>query len=174
MIGKKIKEVIEESSLTVSVVAEKLGTNPANMYKIFQKDTVQTDVLVKLAKILNEPITVFFKDIPGLKLSATDVTLLEKTIEEQKKRIDELERSLNDKQNILDLLIEAGAIMGYEVWMYDQPEEVRKHRYDHLTDTGSLFANIESKEQIPFDTRNPVEIIKFARQIIAKRGTEKK
>lgn len=83
MIGEKIKALIEESRLNVSEVSKKLGTYPANMYKIFQKDSVQSDLLISLAKILDIPIVRFFEDEPELKL-------IEDEILEKLERMEEL------------------------------------------------------------------------------------
>lgn len=52
-IGKKIKEVFENSGLKPAFVATELNTSIRNLYYDFEKDTLPTDRLNGWCKVLN-------------------------------------------------------------------------------------------------------------------------
>lgn len=52
-IGKKIQEVLEEKNLTVVWFAGELGCSRTNVYKIFDKNSVDCNTMLRISKILN-------------------------------------------------------------------------------------------------------------------------
>ncbi len=64
-IGKKIKEAVSNMDrLTNKEFAEKLGTSENNVYKIFAKSKIDTDLLIKISKALKVSPAYFFEDDP--------------------------------------------------------------------------------------------------------------
>lgn len=52
-IGNRIKEVLKERGMTVTDFAESLSCNRQNVYKIFDKHDINTDLLMRISIILN-------------------------------------------------------------------------------------------------------------------------
>lgn len=53
-IGKVIKRLVKEKGFTVTEFAEKINYSRRNVYEIFDKNTIDTGLLVKIGKLLNE------------------------------------------------------------------------------------------------------------------------
>ncbi|MGM9766881.1 MAG: helix-turn-helix domain-containing protein [Candidatus Cryptobacteroides sp.] len=51
-IGKLIKEVVRRRGMTVVSFAEQLSCSRANVYKIFDKKSIDTDMLMRICAIL--------------------------------------------------------------------------------------------------------------------------
>ncbi|MCQ2113387.1 MAG: helix-turn-helix transcriptional regulator [Bacteroidaceae bacterium] len=58
-IGKRIREVLDEKGQSVTWFAQTLCYSRTNIYKIFQKETIDSDILMTISDILNHD---FFKD----------------------------------------------------------------------------------------------------------------
>ncbi|MBL3925809.1 XRE family transcriptional regulator [Bacteroides thetaiotaomicron] len=52
-IGKQIRQKMEEHQKTVVWLAKRLSCSRANVYKIFEKYSVDTDMLARISTILN-------------------------------------------------------------------------------------------------------------------------
>ena len=52
-IGQKIKEELYAQGISVSVVAKKISRSRNVVYKIFERESIDTNLLNKIAKILN-------------------------------------------------------------------------------------------------------------------------
>ncbi len=52
-IGNKIKNVFETRGIEVEQFAQRLGMQRANMYKIFERKTIQTGLLLKIGLALD-------------------------------------------------------------------------------------------------------------------------
>ena len=59
-IGELIKEELEHQERTVSWLARKLSCDRSNVYRIFQKQSIDTSVLKRISIILNHD---FFVDL---------------------------------------------------------------------------------------------------------------
>ena len=101
-IGNRIKNFIEGSKLSSVEVAKQMNTSYQNLYRIFNRESVETRYLFELSKILNIPVTSFFENETGKKFTQIDVENLRKENEELNRKIDKLEL---EKDN-LNLLIE--------------------------------------------------------------------
>lgn len=64
-IGKLIKQKMEERHLTVVWLASRLSCSRTNCYKIFEKYSVDTEVLMKLSTILEFDFFSFYSDELG-------------------------------------------------------------------------------------------------------------
>jgi transcriptional regulator with XRE-family HTH domain len=102
MIGQRIKEFIENSGYSVNEIAEKAGVSGQNLYKIFQKDSIQTNLLVKLAAILDKPVTAFLVDDIGqdsleLDNCLNEVNILRKQVQILEDRIRKTETRAHEE-----------------------------------------------------------------------------
>ena len=52
-IGQEIKEKIKEQGMTVVGFSSRLSCTRANVYKIFEKKSIDTDLLLRISKILD-------------------------------------------------------------------------------------------------------------------------
>lgn len=52
-IGELIKNIFEKSSLSISEFAKKLNCERTNIYRIFKRKSVDTDLLMNISEILN-------------------------------------------------------------------------------------------------------------------------
>ena len=52
-IGNLIKEELERQERTVSWFARKLCCDRSNIYKLFKRSTIDTELLLRVSKILN-------------------------------------------------------------------------------------------------------------------------
>ncbi|GIV26863.1 MAG: hypothetical protein KatS3mg027_0677 [Bacteroidia bacterium] len=52
ILGELIKEKFEESGLTVTEFARRIHTSRRNVYEIFQKSSIETDMLYNISKVL--------------------------------------------------------------------------------------------------------------------------
>ena len=53
-IGKKIKEAVDKSGMTVTAFAEKINYSRRNIYSIFSKESIDTQLLSKIGKVLDQ------------------------------------------------------------------------------------------------------------------------
>jgi predicted transcriptional regulator len=51
-IGKKIQEVVDNSSYTIVAFAKEIGLTRDGVYKIFKKESIDTEQLQKISKVL--------------------------------------------------------------------------------------------------------------------------
>ncbi|MBQ9253988.1 MAG: helix-turn-helix domain-containing protein [Bacteroidales bacterium] len=59
-IGQHIKSVLKAKNVTVTSLALRIGTTRTNMHKIFQKESIDILLLLRISKELNHD---FFKDL---------------------------------------------------------------------------------------------------------------
>lgn len=66
-IGQKIKEVFEEKQMKLKDFAVEIGVARQNIYRIFEKDSIDTALLIKISTVLNHNFFQYFQnEIPGL------------------------------------------------------------------------------------------------------------
>ena len=61
-VGKRIKTMIDESKYSAKEIAEKMGTSFQNVYRLFEKESVETKHLFKIAEALGIQISQFFEE----------------------------------------------------------------------------------------------------------------
>ncbi|NMB65131.1 MAG: helix-turn-helix transcriptional regulator [Spirochaetes bacterium] len=61
-IGEKIKERFEQSGLTVTSFSKKINRERSNVYDIFQRESIDTDLLQKICKILNHDFFQYYQE----------------------------------------------------------------------------------------------------------------
>jgi hypothetical protein len=52
-IGKKIQDVVDNSAYTIVAFAKEIGLTRDGVYKIFKKESIDTEQLQKISKVLN-------------------------------------------------------------------------------------------------------------------------
>jgi len=109
MIGNKIKSLIEQSPLTFSEVAEALNMTYVNLFRIFNKESVETKHLEAIAKIINVPITAFFNEasendslLSDLQEKEEEIATLWKQLETERKYNKFLEGQIDMYKGIVD------------------------------------------------------------------------
>jgi transcriptional regulator with XRE-family HTH domain len=73
-IGKKIKEVLDQSGMTVTEFSKRISTSRENVYGIFKRKSIDTEMLLKISKALNYD---FFR----LYTDPKDINILKKQLE---------------------------------------------------------------------------------------------
>lgn len=134
MIGQRIKECIEKSRYSLPEVAQKLGTTTQNMYKIFSKESVQTNILEKLSAVLDIPVTGFFEEKLTVDMECSEkIEKLSKENEELKIKINDLlsqirymHRDLEDKRNLIDFLRKNNLILQFDTFLALTEPDVEK------------------------------------------------
>ncbi|HKC67325.1 MAG TPA: helix-turn-helix transcriptional regulator [Bacteroidia bacterium] len=59
-IGEIIKQTVQENKMDVTEFAKKINYTRRNVYKIFNKPSIETDVLVKISEALGENLFIRF------------------------------------------------------------------------------------------------------------------
>jgi len=101
-IGTKIKDLINSSNLSVKEVSEKMGISPPNIYRIYERESVETKYLVKLTEIFGIPISYFFDDVDSKKLES-EISNLKKMLELKEGEIKSLKEKIEMLGKLLDL-----------------------------------------------------------------------
>lgn len=113
-IGKKIEEVLREKKFSVSLFAQKINTNRNNVYDIFKRKSIDTELLYKISKILNYnffELYVGHKDSEKILIERSSLVTVDEQAKKHSKEIEHLENkvatlqeNLRDKQTIIDML----------------------------------------------------------------------
>jgi plasmid maintenance system antidote protein VapI len=53
IIGEEIKKVVKERRVTVAWLAHEIGCHRTNIYRIFNSASIDTDILLRLSKVLH-------------------------------------------------------------------------------------------------------------------------
>lgn len=112
--GNKIKELIDnQRTMSNRDIAEKLGMTEVNFYKVIKKEDMSTELLKRVAEVLDTPLSWFFGD------TATQVAtgngnkqLINSQLYEQehaaletcRKEVEYLKAQVRDKEMIINLL----------------------------------------------------------------------
>ena len=125
MIGKNIKTVIDASGMSYSQVADMLDITYQYLFKIFNKDSVETRYLFEIAKILNIPVVKFFEGEPGGISPVINVNDLQLKIEKLTKRVNELEKSLEKSEELIEFYKDRinELVMGIVSYKFFLPED---------------------------------------------------
>lgn len=71
-IGKKIKEILDKSSLSVVDFATSINLTRNGAYKVFEKETIDTGQLQTISKVLNHDFFKYYESVSAVKESKTD------------------------------------------------------------------------------------------------------
>lgn len=87
-VGKLIREKIEEQGRSAAWVAERMNMSRTNLYKIYEKSSLDTEQLKKFGKVLNinffdfltnqnvteEPLIKYKKIVPQIKIEISGIS----------------------------------------------------------------------------------------------------
>jgi hypothetical protein len=76
-IGQIIRNVLDNSEHTISWFAKKLNTTRSNVYNIFERDSIDTTLLLTISKILNHNFFNYYSSLlqaSGMKQIASEGT----------------------------------------------------------------------------------------------------
>lgn len=93
-IGNEIKKALESSHLSVSAFAEKINKTRVNVYSIFKRESIDTDLLLKICEVLGVDL---------FKLYSSDYQRLAAAMEDLKKEnflFDKINRALVEKYEV--------------------------------------------------------------------------
>jgi plasmid maintenance system antidote protein VapI len=94
-IGSVIKEAVSKSGLSVTEFADQINYSRRNVYEIFEKETIDTGVLLKINKVLGQNLFFAYLDKPDLDKIQNDVSTsdqLKQMIGELKAEVDRLKK----------------------------------------------------------------------------------
>lgn len=61
-IGKTIRKRLDEIGMTKSEFSRRIGTSPQNVYGIFKRSTIDTEVLKKISGVLDHDFFQYYSD----------------------------------------------------------------------------------------------------------------
>ena len=113
-IGKIIEKVLREKHIPVTKFAQKINTNRNNVYSIFQRETIDTGLLLKICEVLGHDFFQYYiseqtradiaNDRANLYLVNSEIQQLKKKAEALEAEINSLKSQLRDKEIIIELL----------------------------------------------------------------------
>ncbi|HBX50904.1 MAG: hypothetical protein A2275_11090 [Bacteroidetes bacterium RIFOXYA12_FULL_35_11] len=113
-IGKIIEKKLREKGMSVSEFARRIATNRNNAYDIFARKSVDTSLLLKISKVLDndffqyyitdETKTQIASDPSNQYTTSSEIKRLSGKIELLQKEILILEERLTDKDKIIELM----------------------------------------------------------------------
>ena len=92
-IGKIIKELVKNREMSVTAFADKVNYSRRNVYEIFDKETIDTGLLVKIGKVLGENLFLHYlspEDIEKLKATPLNTKNLGEVLKELQVEVDRL------------------------------------------------------------------------------------
>jgi transcriptional regulator with XRE-family HTH domain len=102
-IGKKIKEAVKSSGISVTDFAKKINYSRRNIYSIFEKESIDTSLLAKISEVLEEDFFTHYSSA-SKKYSQAKVEETSGVKEYQDNRIKELLKEIEYLKEINMLL----------------------------------------------------------------------
>ncbi len=90
-VGSRIKDLVRGSNYSVKEISEKLEISTPNVYRLFERESVETKYLIKLSELFNISIAYFFPNSNVLS-SNSELDELKKQISELAEKLDFLKR----------------------------------------------------------------------------------
>lgn len=111
-IGLIIKDLAEKQNIALPLLAEKMGITKQGLYKILEKDDVNTSIVRQCARIFNVPAGFFFDEsgtgsaiANGNSVAAINSEVSVGDSLSQQEKIDYLERLLAEKERTIQILM---------------------------------------------------------------------
>jgi transcriptional regulator with XRE-family HTH domain len=96
-IGSKIKEVFDSKQIKLKDFANNIGIARQNIYRIFEKDSIDTDLLTKISTELNHDFFQYFRNDNSSEAIDASLTL------EHTEKLEKLNNELKNYKNELKL-----------------------------------------------------------------------
>ncbi|MBW4888738.1 helix-turn-helix domain-containing protein [Mucilaginibacter sp. HMF5004] len=103
-LGSKIKEVYEAGNINLTDFAKRIGTVRQNVYRIFERDSVDVDMLQKISDVLDFDFFQYYgraANQPSSTAASTD--LLQKEINVLTEQLEEVKKELEYQFKIVSL-----------------------------------------------------------------------
>jgi|GEM_PF-1054238 len=100
-IGETIKNLVKNKGISVTEFADRINNSRRNVYEIFDKKTIDTGLLIKIGKVLEQNLFLLYvseKDISEHQVSKKSAN------EEFIQTVDKLKGIVNDLSNNVDSL----------------------------------------------------------------------
>lgn len=100
-IGKRIKEVVDKSPITVTDFAASINRSRDIAYKIFKRETIDLGLLQKISTVLNHDFFSYYSELPmvkeeksgyGKKAELDELKAIKKQLAELEKKYELLEK----------------------------------------------------------------------------------
>lgn len=147
-VGSRIKELIINSNLSVKEISEKLGISSPNIYRLYERDSVETRYLVKLSEIFNIPISYFFGDVDSRELES---------------EINGFKRKLELKEEELISLKEKNEMLGK---LLELKETQLQKRVESNNFLASLFNELDNRKSKNFGDNISARLFTFAKDLL--------
>ena len=111
-IGERIKTVFDASQMKLKDFAEDLGVARQNIYRIFEKDSIDTDLLMKISSVLDHNFFQYFDndsiEVNGGQTTFSDTELagVQKELEFYKNELRLAKKEIDYLKKIIDLMEE--------------------------------------------------------------------
>jgi len=90
-IGKIIKRVVKERSMSITEFGKRIGTHRRNVYDIFERESVDTALLQKISKILEHDFFSYFKQSHSKEIHSINEASIEyKKVDKDKQGYEQL------------------------------------------------------------------------------------
>jgi len=66
-IGERIKAIFDARQMKLKDFAEEIGVARQNIYRIFEKDSIDTDLLIKISSVLEHNFFMYFESVDSNK-----------------------------------------------------------------------------------------------------------
>jgi plasmid maintenance system antidote protein VapI len=100
-IGNIIKKEISSSGISVTDFANKINYSRRNLYEIFEKETIDTGVLIKISKVLGTNLFVHYlseSDLETIRKENSSIENFQELIETLRLEIDRLKTSSKEEE----------------------------------------------------------------------------
>lgn len=110
-LGERIKAIFEEKGIKLTDFADQIGTVRQNVYRIFERESLDTDLLYKISEVLGHDFFTYYK-IPGTTnaiefnedISINELALLKDELESAKKEIEYLKKIVSMREEEKQLM----------------------------------------------------------------------
>lgn len=102
-IGERIKSVFDASQIKLKDFAEELGVARQNIYRIFEKDSIDSDLLMKICQVLNHNFFQYFES-PNLNRRDSRDTSGNKELDDVQKELESYKNELRLAKKEIDYL----------------------------------------------------------------------
>jgi transcriptional regulator with XRE-family HTH domain len=103
-LGSKIKEVYEAGTINLTDFAKRIGTVRQNVYRIFERDSVDVDMLQKISDVLDHDFFQYYgREGKQQGQSPASVELLQKEINVLTEQLEEIKKELEYQTKIVAL-----------------------------------------------------------------------
>ncbi|WP_338815184.1 helix-turn-helix domain-containing protein [Bernardetia sp. Wsw4-3y2] len=104
MLGKKIKKLIDNSDISQTKVALELNISRPTLQRLFERDTIETALLIRLCEIFNVELSYFFTELEGVELPEVKKEVVETKDDYWKVKYLEAQQKVDTLQNEISQL----------------------------------------------------------------------